>query len=228
MYQKIQKTKTTKRKFYGKWLYKVSINAPGIAFLRSKSLEEAIEFLKKPVPNTSYRQSLLIKAHTNSESLLKLCNFLKNVPEEDWTKRIETHQLDFYTNNKSLYDKFCNKFKGIVIQQFEPEETDLELLKNQYIIIVKKLPHNKYRYKAFLRPHKMKGDVDAKKRYLDWIDMQGDKICMSTVVKAWFMYTDWNWDRRYLLVEDTPTLLMLQMRSGDAVGKVYEYAVVDK
>jgi hypothetical protein len=58
--------------------------------------------------------------------------------------------------------------------------------------------------------------------------MQGDKIRMSKVVKAWFMYTDWNWDRRYLLVEDTPTLLMLQMRSGDAVGKVYEYAVVDK
>lgn len=224
----MQKSKTTKRKFYGKWLYKVSISAPGIAISRSKSLDDTIAFLKKPMPNSTHRQSLITRAHSNADSLIDQCTFLKTVPAEAWTKRIETHQFDFYTNDKDLYDRFCSKFTDIVIQQFEPEEDNLELLKNQYTIIVKKLPHNKYRYKAFLRPHKMKGDEDAKKRYLEWIDMQGDRICMSKIVKAWFMYTDWNWDRRYLLVEDTPTLLMLQMRSGDAVGKVYEYAVVDK
>jgi hypothetical protein len=74
----------------------------------------------------------------------------------------------------------------------------------------------------------MKYDIDAKQKYINWIDMQGDKVRMSPVVKDWFMKTDWNWDRRYLLVEDTQTLLMLQMRSGEAIGKVYEYVVVDK
>lgn len=227
-YRKMQKSKTTNRKFYGKWLYKVSISAPGVAILRSKSVDDAISFLKKPVPTNTYRQSLIIKAHANADSLLEVFNFLKTIPINEWTKRIETHQLDFYTNEKSIYDNFCNEFDQIIIQKFEPEKDNLELLKNQYTIIVKKLPHNKYQYKAFLRPHKMKGDVDAKQKYLDWIAMQGDRIRISKVVKDWFIYTDWNWDRRYLLVEDTPTLLMLQMRSGDAVGKVYEYAVVDK
>jgi hypothetical protein len=168
-----------------------------------------------------------INFYDNSKSLIDICSFLNATPTEDWTKRIETHQLDFYTNDRALYDSFCRKFNKIIIQQFEPSEDTLELLKNQYTTIVKKLPHNKYRYKAFLRPHKMKGDSDAKQSYINWINSQGEKILMSDVVKAWFLYTDWNWDRRYLLVEDTATLLMLQMRSGDAIGKVYEYVFPD-
>ena len=74
----------------------------------------------------------------------------------------------------------------------------------------------------------MKGDVDAKHKYMEWIVMQGDKIRLTPVVKKWFIKTEWNWDRRYLLVEDTATLLMLQLRSGESIGKVYEYVVVDK
>ena len=74
----------------------------------------------------------------------------------------------------------------------------------------------------------MKGDLDAKQKYIEWIEMQGEKVRLSKRVKEWFIKTDWNWDRRYLLIEDDQTLLMLQMRSGDAIGKVYEYVVVDK
>jgi hypothetical protein len=74
----------------------------------------------------------------------------------------------------------------------------------------------------------MKGDIDAKFKYMEWVAMQGDKIRLTPIVKDWFIKTEWNWDRRYLLVEDTATLLMLQLRSGEAIGKVYEYVVVDK
>ena len=41
----MQKTKTTNRKFYGKWLYKVSVRVPGVAVLRSKSPRDAIQSL---------------------------------------------------------------------------------------------------------------------------------------------------------------------------------------
>lgn len=224
----MQKNKTTKRKFYGKWLYKVSVKAPGVAILRSKSSTESIVFLKAPPPVNTYRQSLIAKAHTNAESLIELCKFFDSLELSEWTKRIETNQLDFYTNDKLIYDRFCKKFNGMIIQQFAPEEDDLELLNNQYTIIVKKLPHKKYKYKAFLKPHKMKGDVDAKRKYIEWVEMQGDKVRLTPIVKEWFIKTDWNWDRRYLLVEDSQTLVMLQMRSGEAIGKVYEYVVVDK
>ena len=198
------KNKTTSRKFYGKWLYKASIYIPGVAILRSKSLDDVIDFLTKPLPKTTiYKHSLNVKAHTNAAYLTKLCKFLKPLETQLWTKRIEINQLDFYTNDRSIYDDFCNKFNLILTQKFEPAAEDLELLDNQYTIITKKLPHNRYRYRAFLRPHKMKGDVDAKQKYLEWIEMQGEKVRLSKIVKEWFIKTDWNWDRRYLLVEDT-------------------------
>lgn len=222
-------TKPTNRKFYGKWLYKVSLRLPGIAILRTHTLCDAVTFLTGPSPNeTHHRNSLRVKAHNNASHILKLCVFLKDIPCESWTKRIECNQFDFYTNDQQLFGTCCERFANIVMQSFAPVADNLALLSSQYIILTKKLPHNQYRYKAFLRPHNMKNDRDAKRKYLDWIDMQGAKIRMTQKVRDWFIVTDWNWDRRYVLVEDSATLLMLQMRSGTAIGKIYEYAVVDK
>jgi hypothetical protein len=47
-------------------------------------------------------------------------------------------------------------------------------------------------------------------------------------VQKWFLKTDWNWDRRYVLVEDEGTLLMMKLRNSDVVGTVYNYVVTDK
>jgi hypothetical protein len=51
---------------------------------------------------------------------------------------------------------------------------------------------------------------------------------MSDTVKNWFIKTDWNWDRRYVLVEDDQTLFMMQLRSAEVIGKVHEYQILDK
>jgi hypothetical protein len=51
---------------------------------------------------------------------------------------------------------------------------------------------------------------------------------MSEAVKTWFIHTDWNWDRRYILVDEESTLLMLKLRNSDFMGKIYEYVIVDK
>ena len=57
---------------------------------------------------------------------------------------------------------------------------------------------------------------------------QNDKISLSESVKMWFITTDWNWDRRYVFVDNEQTLLLLKMRNCDAIGKVYEYKIGDK
>jgi len=51
---------------------------------------------------------------------------------------------------------------------------------------------------------------------------------MSKAVKTWFIRTEWNWDRRYILVEDEQTLFMMKLRSAEVVGKTHEYQLVDK
>jgi hypothetical protein len=42
------------------------------------------------------------------------------------------------------------------------------------------------------------------------------------------MKTDWNWDRRYVLVEDKNTLMLLRLRNSEVVGSVYEFVLSDK
>lgn len=225
------KKKVTKRKFYGKWLYKITLNIQGIGIFRCKSPDEVIEFfqeVKKPDYKKPHHNITFNKAITNEEVITKICLFLKNVNDAEWSKRIERNYIDFYTNSESLYKDFCDQFYNIISHHFEPDQSTIDLFKNQYSIIANKYPHNKYRYKVYLSPHKLKKDIDAKSSFLSWMENQKEKIRISDVVKDWFIRTEWNWDRRYILVDNEQTLLMLKMRNADVVGKVYEYILSDK
>jgi len=92
----------------------------------------------------------------------------------------------------------------------------------------KKLPHNKYQFRVYLLPHKLAGDTEEKEKFINWMKTQNSKIRLTDTVIKWFMHTDWNWDRRYILVEDEPTLLMLKLRNSSVVGRIYNYVISDK
>jgi hypothetical protein len=70
--------------------------------------------------------------------------------------------------------------------------------------------------------------VEAKQKFLDWLIIQSPKITCTSAVQSWFMKTDWNWDRRYVLVEDEGTLLLMKLKNSEVVGTVYNYVIVDK
>lgn len=220
--------KTTNKKFYGKWLYKVTLEVPGIAILRIKSLQGTIDLINNDFPSGKHpTYSIYYKVKSNQENVKKVCSFLLKENPEDWTKRIESNSIDIYTNNKELYSNLCLNLKSLVIHHFEPADSTLAN-ESQYTIVANKLPHDIYKYKVYLRPHKLAKDKSAKKELIQWISAQGERILMSDAVKTWFIDTDWNWDRRYLFVDTEQTLLLLKMRNSDAVGKVYEYKIVDK
>jgi len=54
------------------------------------------------------------------------------------------------------------------------------------------------------------------------------RVTCTPAVEKWFLITDWNWDRRYILVEDDQTLLMMKLRNADVVGKIYNFVISDK
>jgi len=218
------KANTTNRRFYNKWLYKVTLNIPGVAIFRQNSLE------KIPLLNfdgQKHTHSTMARASLHRQELIALSSFLLRWDNELWSKRIECSSIDIYTNDKTMYDELSLNFEEIVCARSEPNEWDLDLLENTGSIIVKKLPHNRYAYKAFLLPHKIKDRKD-KKEYVDWIVGQNNRILISDAVKEWFITTDWNWDRRYVLIEDSQTLLMLKLRNPEALGRIYDYVINDK
>ena len=218
------KPKQTTRKFYNKWLYKVTLNIPGVALFRLHKLED-IPFLKFDSGNRPH--SLMAKATANKEFIIHLSKVLVEFDKDLWAKRIENSSIDIYTNTPEIFETVLEEMKDVVYSCFAPSDTDKNILESSGSIVAKKLPHGRYAFKAFLLPHKLKDRVE-KQRYLDWIDQQGEKIRISKTVKDWFITTEWNWDRRYILVEDEATLLMLKLRNAELLGRVYDYVISDK
>jgi hypothetical protein len=218
---KLPKAKKTKKKFYDKWCYKINLSMEGCVIFRLVDIDDIENQL-----NTKSAYRSIEKAKRNRENILTLAELLANNDRNSWQLRIEGERIDVYTNDEKLYNDVILNFTYSIIARFEPDQTMLSDDKNK--IITNTLPHGRFRFKVYLKPHRLARDVEAKNSYLSWIDTQSPRISISESVKSWFISTDWNWDRRYIWVEDESTLLMLKLRNADVCGKVYEYQLCDK
>lgn len=224
----LQKTKLTNRKFYNKWLYKVSLKINGIGILRSRDLDSIKEFCERGSPDDR-PYSISSKAYANRDIIFQLAFLLDSFDKNLWSKRIENSNIDIYTNDRGVYDAVSNEFEDQLYHRFEPDEHTIDALANSHTTIVaKKLPHGRYNYKVYLLPHKMAGDREGKQQYINWIKKHSPKITCTEAVQSWFVKTDWNWDRRYVLVEDESMLLMLKLKNSEVVGRIYNYQLCDK
>jgi hypothetical protein len=198
-----KKISQTTRKFYNKWDHKLSFGFKNVSIFRNFSSEE-------------------IRAKNGNPSLTGIINFLNNQDTTSYAKRIERNVLDIYTNDTVLFDYLYEKFQENLRSAFSPGS---QLSENS--IVAKKYPHDRYRYKVFLQPHKIKSE-DDRLRYINWLETQKPGISITDTVKKWFYKTSWNWDRRYMYVEDDKVLLMLKLKNPEALGTVYTYTIVDK
>jgi hypothetical protein len=216
------KPKLSNKKFYNKWDYKITLKLEGVGVFRY-NFDEIILRLTDPKTRLTYT---LEKAVANKDKILEILDFLLGYNPDSWQKRIEKDSIDFYTNDKSFYNDAYEKFKDLLVHRFEPDTSigNLESFK----IFSNKLPHDRYRYKVYLKPHKLAKNKEEKTKYIEWLTGQEGHISISKAVKEWFMFTDWNWDRRYIWVEDENTLLMLKLRNPEVCGRVYEYFLIDK
>jgi hypothetical protein len=223
----MHKHSITKKKFYGKWLYKATLRIPGIAVLRMNTLDDTIDLSDKSNLNEYVGYHYYKKVFANKEDITSLCQYLKSLSIEDWYKRIERDNIDLYTNDPEIYNGLIDRFQHILYLTSEPDISRKQEYEDKHHILCKKLPHDRYRYRVFLKPHKMNSDRSAKQSYINWLENQNN-VLISQAVKNWFIATDWNWDPRYILVEDHKTLLFLHMRNSEVLGRIYEYVLSDK
>jgi hypothetical protein len=201
------KIQTTKKRFYNKWLYKVSVIAgKGAMFYRSRTY--------------------LYTKYSGNTVLRDIISFLDSKSKDTYAVRVEHYNLDIYTNDPVLFNEALTKFNNQLRLASAPDENSVDLLSGRQIV-AKKYPHNRYQYKVFLTPYRL-SSIDEKARWVKWLSTQGDKIKITESVKTWFCCTSYNWDRRYMYVDNDSTLLMLKMRDPNALGAVYSYTVVDK
>jgi hypothetical protein len=166
------------------------------------------------------------KAWRNRDDIRDLTALLHQYKKDEWAQRIESNAIDLYTNNETLYKDLLDKFEIIVIHCFAPDKEKLDILdeRNGKTMLVKKLPQGRFNYRVFLQPHKI-SDSDDKAKYLKWLENQMPRVTCTPSIKKWFLKTHVNWDRRYILVQDDPTLMLLKLRNPDVVGTVYKFEV---
>ena len=224
----MMKSKKTNRKFYNKWFYKISLRVEGASGFRVYSPQQLKDICQGNNGSLWVAPHLEKVLESNKELIIKLSSFLENKPIDSWSKRVERKCLDIYTNDEEMFRDLASLFEEETIQRFEPDKEAISQLENNGTIVGKRLPHNKYRYRVYLLPHKLAFDKPAKEKYLSWLKSQSPKITCSSAVENWFLTTNYNWDRRYVLVEDEQTLLMLKLRNSEVVGRVYNYVIADK
>lgn len=222
-----QLTKTTRRKFYNKWLYKVTVRLPGAGLLRIYNRDQVDDFCSSAsCPNSNAYNNWKQRAWRNRHDIRDLLRILDD-SGKDWSKRIEGETVDIYTNDRDLYEELSDKFEIILIHRFEPDLNNLDILdeRNGKTMTVKKLPHNRYNYRVYLLPHNIPDDT-SRIRFLDWMETIKPRVTCTESIRKWFMSTRTNWDRRYVLVEDDGTLMMMKLRNPDVIGTVYKFEVI--
>lgn len=214
------KIQISKKKFYHKFDYKITLRIEGCESLRYHSIPDSRKFLETNVfPRFYISDQSKLNVLRNKDILIELCDILTSYEIDDWQKRIERGSIDIYSKNFKIIEKIQERLCDNVTSIFKTTNDITE----PYTIRVKKLPNDIYKYRVFLLPHKLKNNKEEKKRYTEWIKNQKGKIKITTAVENWFDKTDWNWDPRYVLVDEESTLLMLKLRNPELVGRVYRF-----
>lgn len=227
---KLPTAKKTKKKFYNKFIYKVTLDIPGCGALRYFSLSDvlnvSIENIRTHQP---WKERLVQVLVDHREEWAELVLFIESFDKKEWGKRIEGDSLDIYTNNTSLYNGLCENFVSRVTRRFQPPAgLEQEMLDEEKKIFVKEIPHGTYNYQAYLYPHKLGTSLTERTKLADWLELQVPKITFSKSIRNWVIQTKENWDRRYIYIDNEQTLLMIKLRSPQLVGKVFKYIKTDK
>lgn len=216
------KNKISKRKFYNKFDYKVSLRIEGCGSLRYHNISDSRSWLENgTLPKFYLSDRVKLAIIQNKDVLICLCDVLLKYDNDIWNKRIEGDCIDIYTSNKELVNELQTNLLDRVTCVFEPSADAAE----PGTIKVKKLPGEIYNYRVYLLPHKLRGDLDEKTKYISWIKNQNSKVKITESVENWFYKTDWNWDPRYVLVDEESTLLMLKLRNPELVGRIYRFVI---
>ena len=217
-------TKPTEKKFYNQYLYKVSLRCRGARIFKILDPEKIRNINGYEIKVSYFPWNNL--RHYEKQLIVDIAEVLRDFPEQYGT-RVEGTILDIYTNVPTLYDALSKAFPINIIHRFEPDLASLDILDEKNTLAVKKLPHGKYSYKVFLKPHCL-SNIDEKVRLMDYMESLKPAITLTHAVRSWFIHTYTNWDRRYILVDNEQTLMLLKLRQGSVFGQCYKYVVVDK
>ena len=197
----------TRKKFYGKFLYKAVFHCPGISVIRNPKLQ----WDSRLAWNRLYHESGKKKQITFYYELIE--KFAGEL-----TSRIEGPYLHIYTNDTSIIKEFCNYYTDRVFEVSEPEsEQALALLKDD-VILTRKMPE--YQFKIMLR----EGFFDNKQEVANYLyNLERDDIVCLTKSTIKYLNNHGKWfPGGYFYTRDDSVVTFISLVAPNLIKKVFK------
>lgn len=204
-------TLKTRKLFYGKWPYKVSIIIPqGCTILREKS--GFISFYRG-----GFRNDNDIDAFISKMSL---------IPNKEFKTRKEHRIFSFFCDEYEDYKSIKTNLEYWIYEAYEPENTEeLNFLINNGVkkIICKEYPHKKFQYKIRINKHM---PPELKLKFFNWSLKFKENINFPKLTKEWFKESfSWYYVDPYFYVENEKFLTMVLLYLGKNCKKTEEFVL---
>lgn len=219
------KTKTTKKLFYNKWLFKVVLECAGISYLHRRGIAY-IQTLEVNADNPwiRAREQSIVK---NRQNLMHVASILEILlPTADHQIRVENGTCAVFTNDIDLIEKIKASLTEFVVEVHKPLNKDQEefLLTNKNKIICDQLPHEEYQYKIYFRNGEIK-DTVLLKNFVTWAEKYGDRIYIPNGARKIIDENYHYFYGQYFYAKDQKIASMALMMMGNYLNKTEEYVL---
>ena len=198
--------KTTKKLFMGKYQYKIVLVCAGAAWFRRSNLDYAEQRLKGVDLSKALKEwQYGIRTQEDLDYAFDLLNIMRKL--ENYTVRVESVLLSFYSNSLKDIKQLANIDKNKVKYICQPEEYG-KLEKNT--VVMPKVP---YDFKITLSKTQTNHST-----FVDWAENNNKIKLTKTCIRD--LRKDKSWGGSYFYVNGDKTLLMVKMHLGNCISKV--------
>lgn len=213
---------TTKKLFFNRYPYKVETKIDGASLIRYWGVDIIKSELSKTGENKLMRGS---NSRINKEELLKYIRFAEQFLNGSVQLRGEYRTMNYYTDDKSVYEELQAKLYPWVESITEPESLEeLAVLQTEKkkLVLCNSLPYDLFKHRLYI---KTKMPVPMRVNFLSWLGNYPNKIQPTESTKKWLTNENKYMQDPFIYVDDSKTLTMISMFLGQYVGKIEEFVV---
>jgi hypothetical protein len=221
----------TKKLYYNKYPYRIEFNVPQAGCLGHDRYEFTFSLIAKHSKGSNVRQSTYPGTAVNAalnpkfrKFALVLERYIRQQKELDLKIRTEGNSFNLFSKDEQLVDYLIGKLPEYVDTVSKPEDIrSLEyLLNNNRKVLVRALPHGKYRYKITLRDTMSSLE---KEKFYKWLDRSKYHVSNTTI--RYLSGKTWYAQNPFFYAETQGDTSMAALFLGTNIRHIQEYILND-
>lgn len=213
---------TTNKLFFGKWPFKVETCLKGTSLIKRLGLEDTRKWCDGDA-HQQFNQYSFYKTIHRIE-LREYIDLLEPFIGPNLQMRSEYHNLNFYTDDRKIYEGLQRELAPWVRGISEPEGDDLEFLQNNSsrIVLCNELPYGKFKHKVYL---KTSMPQPQRENFVKWLGNYNGDVRASLGSVGWMLGQKPYFQGPFVYIADSQTLAMVGLYLGNYAKKTQEFVV---